>query len=384
MVVYFVMKQQVKNWEEELKHHPKRKQTNRRRKLKKFTRKLHHSSINLLNKICFRWRNSLVIITNRQYSKYSKRTMQSTITVASQTISRNWRDLWRKERDHDKKKEAEANKRSKRSDIEETPPVVLGEYKFLFCGVADDVSNFCAGGTQHATSKKINEEKNRAFSNNIWRQASKLQGSRVLSFLSLGSAAVRERNYHRVCLTEFHSRYQALVTADTKELPFDWFKTELHFRIIVMHVLDQRRLGVDVFRVTELEKIYTELLLEDCIEYTPHVTMFVQRLKVELKPFFYCNNGVETRRIGKAVSLCFSEDVGEIISNELQNPTTLVTSLVGLISSIRQAMSKVSNTFNNSFPPDCQKASLPIQHQIIMFLANWWVRSANKRFQSIV
>ena len=39
-----------------------------------------------------------------------------------------------------------------------------------------------------------------------------------------------------------------------------------------MHVLDQKQLGVNVFRVTELEKIYNELLLEDCIEYTPQVT----------------------------------------------------------------------------------------------------------------
>ena len=75
-------------------------------------------------------------------------------------------------------------------------------------------------------------------------------------------------------------------------------------------------LRVNVFRVTELEKIYTELPLEDCIKYTPHVTRFAQRLAVELEPFFYCNIGVEIRTIGKSVSLCFSEDVDEIISNE--------------------------------------------------------------------
>ena len=133
-----------------------------------------------------------------------------------------------------------------------------------------------------------------------------------------------------------------------------------------MHVLDQRRLGANVFRVTE--KIFTELLLEDCIEYTPHVTRFAQRLKVELEPFFYCNNGVEIRKIGKSVSLCFSEDADEIISNELQNPATFVTSLFELISPIRQVMSKVSNTSNSSFPPDCQKASVPIQLQILCSL----------------
>ena len=89
-------------------------------------------------------------------------------------------------------------------------------------------------------------------------------------------------------------------------------------------------------------------------------------MKVELEPFFYSNNIVETSEISKSVSLCFSEDVDEIISNELQNPATFFTSLVGLISPIRQAMSKVSNTlFNSSFPPDCQKASLPIQLQIL-------------------
>ena len=132
-----------------------------------------------------------------------------------------------------------------------------------------------------------------------------------------------------------------------------------------MHVLSQRQLGVNVFCATKVEKIYTELLLEDCIEYTPHVTWFPQRLKTELKLFFYRSNSVEIRTIGKSVSFCFSEDVDEIISNELQNPATFVTSLVGLISPIRQAMSKVSNTFNNSFPPDCQKASVPIQLQIL-------------------
>ena len=40
--------------------------------------------------------------------------------------------------------------------------------KCLFCGVADDVSKLCADGTQDAASKKINKEKNRAFSDNLW------------------------------------------------------------------------------------------------------------------------------------------------------------------------------------------------------------------------
>ena len=70
-------------------------------------------------------------------------------------------------------------------------------------------------------------------------------------------------NNHRVCLTDFHNRYPALVTAEAKEQPFDSYKIELHFGKVVMQVLDQRRLGVNVFCVTELEKFYTGFLLED-------------------------------------------------------------------------------------------------------------------------
>ena len=51
-----------------------------------------------------------------------------------------------------------------------------------------------------------------------------------------------------------------------------------------------------------------------------------------------------------------------------KNIANFVISLIGLISPIRQAMSKVSNIFDNSFPPDCQKASVPIQLQLLFSL----------------
>ena len=49
----------------------KEKSDKEKKKMKKLTRKLYHSSINLLNKICFRWKSFLDILMNRQYSKYS-------------------------------------------------------------------------------------------------------------------------------------------------------------------------------------------------------------------------------------------------------------------------------------------------------------------------
>ena len=80
--------------------------------------------------------------------------------------------------------------------------------------------------------------------------------------------------------------------------------------------------------------------------YRVHSTCYTVCTEFELEPFFYSNNCVEIRVIGKSVSLCFSEDVDEIISVELQNPATFATLHAGLICPIRQAISKVSNTFN--------------------------------------
>ena len=60
----------------------------------------------------------------------------------------------------------------------------------------------------------------------------------------------------------------------------------------------------------------------------------------------------------------------QVTKYELQSPATFATSLVGLISSISQAMSKISNAWNNFFLPDCQKASVPVQLQILCSLLN--------------
>ena len=55
--------------------------------------------------------------------------MQSTVTLhLNQKLKKS---LEKRKRDNDEKKEAKANKRSKRSDIKETPPIILGEYVFV-------------------------------------------------------------------------------------------------------------------------------------------------------------------------------------------------------------------------------------------------------------
>ena len=147
------MNQKVKNWEKELKHHPKRKHTKRRRKLKKLTRKLHHSSINLLNKICFWWKLScdnndqtILEIFKANNAVYH----HNCIWNNQQKLKRS---LEKRKRDDDKKKEAKANKWSKEEISKRKHQSFWEGRKCLFCGGADDVSILCADGTQDAASK---------------------------------------------------------------------------------------------------------------------------------------------------------------------------------------------------------------------------------------
>ena len=74
IAVYFVLNQK----DEELRGRGsfKEKADKEKKKIEETHKKITYSSINLLNKICFRWKNSLVIIMSRQYSKYSKRTVR--------------------------------------------------------------------------------------------------------------------------------------------------------------------------------------------------------------------------------------------------------------------------------------------------------------------
>ena len=64
------------------------------------------------------------------------------------------RSLEKRKRDDYRKTEVKANKWSKRGDIKETPLIVLGEYKCLFCEVANNVSNFCWWNTTCNIKKK--------------------------------------------------------------------------------------------------------------------------------------------------------------------------------------------------------------------------------------
>ena len=84
-----------------------------------------------------------------------------------------------------------------------------------------------------------------------------------------------------------------------------------------MQVLDHLLLYESMYFVSLNLKRSTLNFCLKIVSSTLHMLHGLHReLTVELEPFCYWNIGVEIRTIGKSVSLCFSEDVDEIISNE--------------------------------------------------------------------
>ena len=117
-----------------------------------------------------------------------------------------------------------------------------------------------------------------------------------------------------------------------------------------------------------LEKMFADFLQSYDIPYTPHVSRFAERLKYGLEPYFENNEDIEIGNIQRSVKLCFSSDINEIIEKETFSPASFVQSIIGTIAPIRRTMSIVKNTFKNSFPPNCQEISVPIQLQILSSL----------------
>ena len=190
---------------------------------------------------------------------------------------------------------------------------------------------------------------------------------KMIGFCDFGTAASRELNYHRNCLTAFNKRYRDKMAKKQAEHNLA-MTTEIHFRKILMYIKEQRAQGTSFFTVCTLEKMYSELLQSDGILYTPHVSRFANRLKTGLEPFFENGAEIEIRSINRSLTLCFASSVNEIIDKEYSNPVTFVQSLVKSVAPIRDAMSKVRNTFSNSFQSDCGNMSVPVQLQILCSL----------------
>ena len=130
---------------------------------------------------------------------------------------------------------------------------------------------------------------------------------------------------------------------------------EVHFNKIVSYIYDRREStgGEISFLVSELEKLYIDLLEFDNIECTSHVSRFTERL-ISVIP------QLEKRIVKKKAVVVFSDSLNNILP-EVLIPNTFMKPVMKTVSPIRNDMRTVLNNFVGSFPQSCQQGSLPIR-----------------------
>ena len=110
------------------------------------------------------------------------------------------------------------------------------------------------------------------------------------------------------------------------------------------------------FEVTELESMYANLLHHNIIPYIRHVSRFADKL-ISAVP------ELEQRsvKVKKKFTLYFSHDIDHNLLGDLQEPDFFIKSLSKVINATQKVTMDTNNSFNGSFPEDCQKKSIPAQ-----------------------
>ena len=134
----------------------------------------------------------------------------------------------------------------------------------------------------------------------------------------------------------------------------------MRFSQVVNHIYHQKRYeSVSSFEVAELEKTHLNLLKNDNIEQTSHVSRFCKSLLESIPE-------VEKRTIKKTLYI-FSDDIGDVIFEEYIKSDDYIKLVNRLVRPIRNAMKSVKNEFTGNISSHCQQQSVPTK---LITLAN--------------
>ena len=173
-------------------------------------------------------------------------------------------------------------KRPRRSNGDETYDI--GTLICMFCKDSDNAENLCAAGTLHATTIKVKLDHVTIFTEKLKSIAVEIGNDDALSKLSSGDVASSEICYHKICYINFRTQYRDTLQKKLNDANEQIKEKEslikaMRFSQVVNHIYDQKRYeSVSSFEVAELEKTYLNLLKNDNIEQTSHVSRFCESL----------------------------------------------------------------------------------------------------------
>ena len=278
------------------------------------------------------------------------------------------------------KKEKECNKKdsSQGSENENVPRTSkrisverrLGELKCLFCSNEDTFENLCEAGTRHATKRKADgthaQEKAKK-----WREMALTLGNEdIAQKLAVGDLASNELFYHNECLTEFHNIYnKTLKESDTvsETNRVKWCEASALSKVINSIYEKDRENPGSSFSVKSLEQQYIELLHQQGIKYSSHVTRFADKLVVNVE-------GLIKDTSNKTTMVYLQKNISSMMYSMCDEPNAFLGKLREIIKPIRDAMASHKNEFHSVFDKDSQVNAVPM---ILMTLVSMLVDGAS-------
>ena len=187
-----------------------------------------------------------------------------------------------------------------------------------------------------------------------------LEENEVLSKLSSGDVASNELYYNKSCYKIFLSRYQQAISKklnSNKEMMKNKenLVKAMILSQIVNQVYDQKRYeSVFSFEVSVLEKLYLNLLSNDNIIQTSHVSRLCDLLLDSI-------TDLEKRTINNKLLIIFFDDLEDVLFDEFIDLEDFVKLVDKVVNPIRKAMENINNKFSGNLVQNCQQNSIPTE-----------------------
>ena len=216
-------------------------------------------------------------------------------------------------------------------------------YRCFFCESQDEPQNLHSAST-------IEIDKN------VRESAILLNDRKIIAKLVAGDLIAIEAKYHAKCLVAFYNRARPLKQKSTISVGDDKDSIdvkELAFAELLSYIEDRlENEKPAILTLSDLVSFYTFNLKELGADFgTVHATRLKERV------LSACSD-LSAHAEGRDVRLALRSEIGGILSDVKQKDTD-AWCLAKAANLVRKEISKVKNSFNGSFSPECQKSSLP-------------------------
>lgn len=213
----------------------------------------------------------------------------------------------------------------------------------IFCGLSGE-------DLHHVTTLGVHD--------NVKKMATELQDTDLLAKLAAGDMIAIEAKYHRKCMLSLRHRYRSLIRKSTSDesTKVEEIAEARAFTELISYMASSSEIGVHIFKLSELHKLYVQRLCDLGFDKTVNKT----RLKNKIVSHFAEN--IQEQADGRNTLLVFKDGMKSILKDALAS-RDIESEFLDYAKVAKNIRSEVFGSemfkFSGSFPFNCQYESVP-------------------------